>query len=92
MNGGAKPVVFAHLNLILERLDSLLCFDDETSLFDGLTLLSHGALPCLHKCGCISRGSRLLDRDCYMHVEVVGSLMTWHLIYGVYLLLINFLP
>jgi hypothetical protein len=56
---------------------------NETALFDGLTLLSHGALPFLHKCGCISRGSRLLDRNCYMHVEVVGYLMTWHLIYVV---------
>jgi hypothetical protein len=55
-----NPLLIAHLTPSLERLASWFYFHVEVALYDDFTPQSHGLVPCLHTCGGISCGFRLL--------------------------------
>jgi len=59
MDGGANPLLVAHLNPLLEILALFLCFLVDIALFDDITTHSLEALHCLHTRGGISHGLRL---------------------------------
>jgi len=77
--------------LVLEHLASWLCFEVEIALYDDYTLQSHGALPCLHIWRHFSWIKAIYHWIVVVaHVwKMLGSLMTWPLVYVVYSMLVN---